>query len=142
MDDIAITSRLTIPASEFRFSFDRSPGPGGQNVNKLNTRVELCFDVRNSRSLTEPQRARIVERLGRRLSNDGLLRIRSSRHRTQLRNKQDCIQKLAAKLAEVLKPPPAKRRPTQPSRAELTRRREAKRQNSAKKQLRKRPNID
>ena len=142
MDEIAITSRLAIPVSELRFSFDRSPGPGGQNVNKLNTRVELCFDVRNSRSLTEPQRARIVEGLGRRLSNEGLLRIRSSRHRTQPRNKQDCLEKLAAKLAEVLKPPPAKRRPTRPSRAELTRRREAKRQNSVKKKLRKRPDFD
>lgn len=142
MDDIAITSKLTIPLSELGFSFDRSPGPGGQNVNKLNTRVEVCFDVRNSRSITELQRARIVEGLGRRLSNDGLLRIRSSRHRTQLRNKQDCLEKLAAKLAEVLQPPPAKRKRTRPSRTEMTRRREAKRQKSATKRLRKRPYVE
>ena len=142
MDHIRINARLEIPVSELSFSFDRSPGPGGQNVNKLNTRVELCFNVRNSGSITEPQRVRIVEALGRRLSSEGLLRIRSSRYRTQLRNKQDCIDKLAAKLAEALKPPPAKRRETRPSRAELTRQREAKRRNSAKKRLRKRPDLE
>lgn len=141
MDDIQVGS-LTINSSELRFSFDRSPGPGGQNVNKLNTRVEMRFDVRNSRSIPESARARIVEGLGRRVSKDGILIIRSSRYRSQLRNRQECIDKLAAKLGAIFKPPLATRRATRPSGAEMARRRKANRRNSAKKKLRKRPELD
>ena len=142
MHDIRVGRRLTIPISELSFSYDRSPGPGGQNVNKLNTRVELRFDVRNSSSITELQRARIVERLGRMVSKEGIMRVRSSRFRTQFRNKQDCVDKFAARLAEALKPSQPQRRPTRPSRAELARRRQAKKRTSEKKRLRKRPNSE
>ena len=141
MDSIKVGS-LTINSSELRFSFDRSPGPGGQNVNKLNTRVEMRFDVLNSKSVPESARARIVEGLGRRVSKDGILIIRSSRYRSQLRNKQECIDKFAAKLGEIFKPPLAKRRVTRPSGAEMGRRRQANRRNSKKKKLRKRPDLD
>jgi len=137
--NLTITGNLEIPLAELRFSFDRSPGPGGQNVNKLNTRAELRFDLENSPSLSDDQRRRLAAGLTSRLNQEGVLIVRSSRYRSQRRNREDCLEKLAALLAEKLKPPPPKRRSTRPSRAAVARRLDGKKRQSQKKSLRRRP---
>jgi len=141
-DALQVTRSLRIPQSELRFSFDRSPGPGGQNVNKVNTRAELRFDVEGSPSLSDGQRQRLRERLRTRLVGDGTVIVRSSRYRSQGRNRQDCLDKLAHLLAEALRPPPPKRRPTRPGRAAVARRLDHKRRQAGKKQNRRRPPLD
>jgi len=139
---LQITADLYLPPGELRFSFDRSPGPGGQNVNKVNTRAELRFDVGSSRALSSEQRQQLYRRLADRLTRDHTLIVRSSRHRSQYRNRLDCQDKLAALLAEALRPPPPRRRRTRPGRAAMARRLENKRRKAAKKGLRRRPGLD
>lgn len=139
MGNLIITGNLEIPLTELRFSFDRSPGPGGQNVNKLNTRAELRFDLEHSPSLSDDQRRRLAAGLIARLNQEGVLIVRSSRYRSQSRNREDCLEKLAALLAEQLKPPPPKRRSTRPSRAAVARRLDGKKRQAQKKSLRRRP---
>ena len=133
---------LCIPLSELRFSFARSPGPGGQHVNKVNTRVEVRFDLAASPSLPEQLRRRALARLGGRLNRAGQLVVASSRHRSQSRNRQDCVERFRALLAEALRPPAPRRRRTRPGRAAIARRREAKKHQSRKKSLRKRPDPE
>ena len=133
---------LRIPLSELRFSFARSPGPGGQHVNKVNTRVELRFDLAASPSLPEQLRRRALARLEGRLNRAGQLVVGSSRHRSQSRNRQDCVERFRALLAEALRPPAPRRRRTRPGRAAIARRREAKKHQSRKKSLRKRPDPE
>ena len=142
MEALFVNQKLSIPHSELRLSFDRSSGPGGQHVNKANTRVELRFDVGGSPSLSEGQRRRLLESLAHRLNQGGVLSLHSERHRSQWRNRQDCLEKLAALLAEHLRPPPPKRRPTRPSRAVQARRRQKKSKQAQKKALRQRPPLD
>lgn len=139
MESIIITPQLRIPASELAYSFDRSPGPGGQNVNKLNTRVELRFNIIHSRALREKERYRLGNALHRRLTSDGELIVRSSRFRTQSQNKEDCINKLVEILSRSLQPPPPRRRRTRPNRAAVRRRLDAKRRHAEKKMRRQRP---
>ncbi len=142
MDTLQIAPDLHIPLSELSFSFDRSPGPGGQNVNKLNTRAELRFNLRKSPSLNQEQHQRLEAGLGSRLTREGILIVRSARYRTQLRNKQDCLDKFAVLLATHLKPLPPKRRPTCPGPVAATRRLYDKKRQSQKKNLRQRPSSD
>lgn len=142
MQTIAINPALRIPLPELRFSFDRSPGPGGQNVNKVNTRAELRFDVLSSPSLDDQQRQRLVESLGVRLSQEGILIIRSARFRSQARNREDCLEKFTTLLAAHLQPPPPARRPTRPSRAARARRLDQKRRLAQRKSQRHRPSLD
>lgn len=142
MSTLFINDQVEIPLSELSFSFDRSPGPGGQNVNKLNTRAEVRFNPTTSKALNDAQRQRLVQNLASNLNQDGTLSLRSSRHRTQLRNKEDCLEKLAALLAHHLRPPPPKRRPTRPGKGAKARRRTAKTQHASKKSLRRRPSLD
>jgi ribosome-associated protein len=124
--------------AEVRFRTSRSGGPGGQNVNKTETKVELLFDVRGSPSLAEPIRERIVKALGARLAADGTLRVVSSVHRSQLANKKAAISRFQALLAGALKP--RKRRvATRPSKASAARRMDKKRQHGAAKRLRRPP---
>ena len=139
---LQITPDLYLPPGELRFSFDRSPGPGGQNVNKVNTRAELRFDVGSSRALSDEQRQRLYRGLASRLTGDNALIVRSSRYRSQYRNRLDCQDKLAAILAEALRPPPPKRRRTRPGRAAIARRLQNKRKRAAKKSLRRPPAPD
>ena len=141
MDSLQVTGDLSIPVPELRFSFDHSPGPGGQNVNKLNTRAELRFQVACSASLTAEQQRRLRSALHGQLTREGILIVRSSRHRSQARNKEDCLDKLAAILARALRPPPPKRRPTRPGRAAKARRLDGKRRQSEKKIMRQRPSM-
>ena len=140
METLYVSPTLSIPLSELRFKFRRSSGPGGQNVNKLNTAVELQFDFAHSAVLSDEQCQQIAEKLAMRLNSTGALSIQSERFRTQGRNRADCLNKLAALLAEALKKPP-KREKTKPSRAARARRLDGKRRHSAKKKSR-RPPLD
>ena len=138
METLYVSPSLSIPLSELRFKFHRSSGPGGQNVNKLNTAVELQFDFVHSAVLSDEQRQRIAEKLATRLNSAGALSIQSERFRTQGRNRADCLSKLAALLAEAFKTHP-KRKKTKPSRAAQARRLDSKRRHSEKKKSRQAP---
>jgi ribosome-associated protein len=99
---IWINSSLSIPESEISFTFSRSSGPGGQNVNKLNTRATLRFDVAGSPSLSDEQRERILERLPTRISREGILRVVSQKHRTQKMNREAATGRFAELLRDAL----------------------------------------
>ncbi len=142
METLYITSILEIPLAELRFKFNRSSGPGGQNVNKLNTRAELQYNFAQSAVLSALQRQRIAKKLSARLNNEGLLIVNSERFRTQGRNREDCLDKLSALLAEAIKPPPPKRRKTKPGRAARARRLAGKKRHSERKKSRRRPLSD
>lgn len=118
--------------------FDRSAGPGGQNVNKLNTRATLLFDFNDCTLLTGDQRVRIRVRLASRLAKDGRLRVVSQRHRTQSANRAAAEERLVELLAEALFVP-RRRRPTRPTAASRQRRLTAKRQRGETKRQRRRP---
>jgi ribosome-associated protein len=111
---ISITDRLAIPESELSFRFSRSSGPGGQHVQKSDTRVELLFDVARSPSLTEEQRGRITERLGTQMDSAGVLRVVSSATRSLLENRGEAVARFQALLAGALRVR-KRRKPTQPS---------------------------
>lgn len=142
MNVLKILPELRIPLAELVLSFDRSTGPGGQNVNKTNTRAELRFDLEHSPSLNPAQRQRLMAALAPRLSQEGMLILRSSRFRSQLRNREDCLEKFAALLAFHLQPPPPPRRPTRPGKAARARRLSHKKSHSSKKILRRPPHLD
>ena len=126
MEPLRINSRLVLPAEELRVSFARSSGPGGQNVNKVETQVILRFSVAGSRALGEYRRNRLLERLKSRLTAGGELILRSSRTRSRQRNLEDARERLARLLAEGLRVDAA-RKPTRPTASSKRRRMEAKR---------------
>jgi ribosome-associated protein len=132
---IRITDHIAIDESELDESFIRSSGPGGQNVNKLSTAVQLRFDVRRSPSLTDEVRARLVRLAGRRLTRDGVLIITAQNHRTQERNRADALDRLTELIRQAaVRPVP--RRPTRPTKASRRRRLETKKRRSGIKALR------
>ncbi len=118
---IEISPGLAIPDSELGFAASRSGGPGGQNVNKVATKVTLTFDVASSPSLTEAQRSRILTRLATRISRGGVLQVISQRHRTQGANRAAALDRFVELLREALAEE-APRVPTRPSRAARQRR--------------------
>lgn len=132
---------VQIPDAELEWRFTRSGGPGGQHANTSDTAVELRWDVAASAALSNPQRQRIQRRLGHRLTDAGVLVLRSAEHRSQTRNREAALARLAALLDGALAPPPERRKPTRPSRAARQRRREAKRRQAEKKALRRRPDA-
>lgn len=132
---LTVTPEIQIPLREFQFTFARSSGPGGQNVNKVNTKAQLRWPVRTSPSLPEPVRQRLLAKHGHRITADGELLVTSQRFRDAGRNVADCLEKLRGMLLEVARPRKA-RTPTRPSRAAIQRRLEMKRQKSQKKRLR------
>jgi ribosome-associated protein len=132
---IRITDRIAIEEREIEESFVRASGPGGQNVNKLATAVQLRFDVRRSPTLSDDVRARLERLAGRRLTTEGVLVITAQRHRTQERNREDALERLVALIRQAAVPP-VPRRPTRPTAASKKRHREAKRRRAAVKKLR------
>ncbi|HZZ28367.1 MAG TPA: alternative ribosome rescue aminoacyl-tRNA hydrolase ArfB [Pirellulales bacterium] len=136
-----VSSRIRIPDEELRFSYARSSGPGGQNVNKVNTKAVLRWAVRASSSLPSDVRERFLARYGRRMTGGGEIVINSQRFREQGQNQRDCLEKLRELIAAVAIPP-KRRRPTRPTKASRQRRRVEKSSHSLKKQQRRRPRAD
>lgn len=132
---LVCTPAIAIPEAELIESFVRASGPGGQNVNKLSTAVQLRFDVRRSRALPDPVAVRLMRLAGRRLTDDGILVLVAQRFRTQERNRADARERLAALVAEAAIPP-TPRRPTRPTLASKKRRLEEKTKRGATKRLR------
>jgi ribosome-associated protein len=132
---IRVTDTISIDESELSESFVRSSGPGGQNVNKLSTAVQLRFDVRHSPSLPNDVAVRLFRLAGRRLTKDGVLVITAQRHRTQERNRADARERLVEMIREAATPP-VPRRPTKPTRASRRQRLESKKRRSGLKRLR------
>src|SRR5258708_6738550 len=132
---IRINDHMTIDESEISESFIRSSGPGGQNVNKLATAVQLRFDVRHSPSLSHEVRARLERLAGRRLTRDGVLVIIAQRHRTQERNRADALDRLG-ELIPVAPGRPTPRRATRPTLGSKVRRLEGKKRRGGVKALR------
>ena len=123
---LPITAALSIPLDELSFRFSRAGGPGGQSVNRSESRVELTFDVAGSPSLSDWQRERIVERLVGQIDSNGILHLFSSSERSQLRNRQDVVERFQALLKDALRPR-RRRRPTRPTAASRERRLQQKR---------------
>jgi ribosome-associated protein len=123
---IVVTPHIALEVSELSFSFIRASGPGGQNVNKVATAVQMRFDVRGSPSLPEGVRQRLEKLAGSRLTLQGEIVIAANRFRTQERNRADAIDRLVALIAKAAEPPPPKRRPTRPTKASRERRLTAK----------------
>lgn len=136
--DLVVTPELTIPAAELEWRFSRSSGPGGQHVNTTDTRVALSWNVADSAVLSDDQRTKLLQRLKSRLIT-GALVVTASEQRSQLRNREIALAKLAAMVADSLAPAPAARRRTKPTRGSKVRRLDAKKQRSATKQLRQKP---
>ncbi len=139
--DLLVSPALTIPASELGWRFSRSSGPGGQHVNTSDTRVELSWNVGDSAALSEAQRLLLLTRLDGRLIA-GVITVTASERRSQLRNREIALAKLAGLVAEGLAPEAARRRPTKPTRGSNRRRLAAKEQRSATKQQRRRPSAE
>ncbi len=137
-----VTPDISLNDSEVELTFVRASGPGGQNVNKVSSAVQLRFDVRGSPSLPAAVKHRLIAIAAGRMTNEGVLLINARQYRTQERNRQDAIDRLAALIRLAAEPPPPPRRKTKPSRAARRRRRENKKQQSQKKRLRGRVRPD
>lgn len=141
MEDLRVNRSLVIPGDELRLSFSTSGGPGGQHANKAATRVEVAWNVASSRALGPRQRSRILAALRTRIDSNGTLRLSSDRYRSQRRNREDVLNRLAQLVAEALKPPKP-RRATAPTPAARERRLADKRRRSDVKRRRRRPARD
>jgi ribosome-associated protein len=132
---LRVTDSVAIAENELTFEFLRASGPGGQHVNKVSTAVQLRFDVRRSTSLPASVRRRLMHQAGHRMTADGILIIRSQRHRSQHRNRQEALDRLVRLIRQALKPPKY-RIPSRPSINAKKRRLAAKRHRSRLKKMR------
>ncbi|AWB86195.1 alternative ribosome rescue aminoacyl-tRNA hydrolase ArfB [Mycetocola zhujimingii] len=139
--DLEVSTALTIPAGELGWRFSRSSGPGGQHVNTSDSRVELSWNVADSTALTDEQRERLLTRLRGRLVA-GVVTVTASEQRSQLRNREIALRKLAELVSAGLAPDGPRRRPTKPTRGSNHRRLAAKERRSTTKQHRRRPPLD
>lgn len=136
-----VTKTIQIPESELRFTFARSGGPGGQNVNKVASKAVLHWDFASSTALPADVKARFAEQNRTRLTTEGILFLDSQRHRDQAQNVADCLGKLREMILRALHVP-KKRRPTKPSRSSKERRLEAKRHTARRKTSRRKPGME
>jgi ribosome-associated protein len=132
---LIINDQVSIPPAELSFRFSRSSGPGGQHVQKTSTRVELLFDIANSPSLSEPQRARVLERLAGYIDSAGVLHLVAQSERSQLRNREEVVARFQALMRRALQRR-KRRKPTRPTAASKERRLRKKRRRSEIKQQR------
>ena len=139
MESIQLSPTLVLPLSELQFSFARSGGPGGQHVNRSNSKVELQWNVAESVTLSDRQRQLLLERLGSYITKHGVLRLSADNSRSQFRNRATVIRRLKLLVEQALRPRP-KRRPTKQSKGYHEHRLKEKKSHSEKKERRKKIN--
>jgi ribosome-associated protein len=135
VEDLVITGTVVIPAGELRVSFARSGGPGGQNVNKVETKAELRWSLRESAAVSDADRAWLFKRLASRLTNEGELLVTSTRTRDQSRNRDDARDTMAETIRRALERP-KRRKKTRPSAGSVAQRLDGKRRRSTAKKKR------
>jgi len=140
-ETLSIGPGLAIPLAEVSFRFSRSSGPGGQNVNRTASRVELRFDVSGSPSLPEPVRERVLRRLARYIDSSGVLHLSADSTPSQWRNRQEVVERLQRLLCQAVQPP-KRRVATRPTHGSRERRLRGKRRHSRTKALRRKPSLD
>lgn len=138
---LVVDSGVSIPRNELQLRATRAGGPGGQHVNTSSTRIELLWNVRESRALSEAQRTQLLERLASRVDAQGTVRVVASAYRSQARNRDDALARLAAMIRKALVVPKARKK-TRPSRAAKEKRLLSKKHLSDKKQERRKPYDD
>jgi ribosome-associated protein len=139
---IEITSQITIPEDELRFTASLSGGPGGQNVNKVSSRVTLWFDVTNSPSLSPEQKDLVLHRLANRISKDGVLRVISQQTRSQIENKELAIERFVELLRDAIKQTPMRKKTRVSKGAKLRRLEEKKQQSMLKRERSKKVPVE
>ncbi len=141
MGELFIQKGLTLPDACLTFQTSRSSGPGGQNVNKLNTRVTVILDTAACATLTDVQKKRIAQKLAAYTDKDGRVQVSSQRYRSQHANRQDALERLAAMIAQAIRPP-VKRRKTKIPKAAIRKRLELKKHRAATKEQRSRKHFN